>query len=83
MVLVLLLITFDPGFKDLFDLAVGCWRASTTLYPGGPEYGTRAILLVCLVISREMRKFTVLSELSKSLVCTTSRFLMCLRESER
>ena len=68
MVLVLFFIIFDPGFNDLFDLAVGCWRASTTLYPGGPEYRTREILLVCLVISREMRKLTVLSKLCKSIV---------------
>lgn len=34
---IILLVIFALGLKGLFDLAVGCWRKGTTLYPGGSE----------------------------------------------
>ena len=77
------LTTFGPGFKEFFDLTVGSWLTGTVLYPGGPAQRTRIVLTLCLAISREMRRFTVLSKLSKSLACESKRALMILRESER
>ena len=65
----LLLATFGPGSKEVFDLEVGSWLTGTVLYLGGPAQGTRIVLTMDLAISREMRRFKVLSNLSKSLAC--------------